>query len=72
MQNLFSCSLEQMYKKHAKRLQQTGGGLDNEGAVSGAADTELMMTFYILPKGPDNDTGLEAQNLWGMFVLKLL
>ncbi|KAJ7258505.1 hypothetical protein C8J57DRAFT_1073204 [Mycena rebaudengoi] len=51
------------YKKHAKRLRQTGGGIggnddDDEGLHE-------YMSCYIPNEGPDGTTTPEAKNLWG-------
>jgi hypothetical protein len=48
-----------MYREHAKRLLQTGGGI---GAEANEANERLH--FYIPPGGPDDATSSKAQNLW--------
>lgn len=45
-----------MYREHAKRLLQTGGGIGDEA--------NERLRFYIPPGGPDAATSSKAQNLW--------
>ncbi|KAJ7616928.1 hypothetical protein DFH06DRAFT_1012686 [Mycena polygramma] len=56
------------YKKHAKRLRQTGGGL---GGNDDDEDESLheYMSCYIPTDGPDGTTTADVKNLWGMYIL---
>ena len=62
-----TASLRKQYIKHAKALQQTGGGISQDSDNKGSADegTNIVMDFYIPPNGPDNLTTPKAGNLWG-------
>ncbi|KAJ7494069.1 hypothetical protein FB451DRAFT_450903 [Mycena latifolia] len=51
------------YKTHAKKLQVTGGGLQNDDSIE-EDDTHQFLECYISPEGPDHDTSPRAQNLW--------
>jgi len=56
-----------LYKKHAKRLRQTGGGVggnDDDGDES----LHEFMSCYIPTGGPDKTTTPDAQNLWEAIV----
>lgn len=55
-------SLTKIYKKHAKRLQLTGEGVQgSEGDSQGGGET---LSFYISGEGPCVETPLHAINIW--------
>jgi hypothetical protein len=57
-----------MYKKKAKRLRQTGGGLGgNDELAEGGIEVDEFLDCYIPPDGPDATTTDDARNIWGMF-----
>jgi hypothetical protein len=66
-------SLWKQYIKHAKALQQTGGGIGQDSNNKGFADegTNIVMYFYIPPTGLDNLTTPKARNLWGKVLCSL-
>ncbi|KAJ7751794.1 hypothetical protein DFH07DRAFT_745369 [Mycena maculata] len=51
------------YKKHCKRLRQTGGGLG--GNDEDDESLHEYMSCYIPKGGPDETTTPDAKNLWG-------
>jgi hypothetical protein len=53
-----------MYKKQAKRLRQTGGGLGGNDD-NGDESLHEYMSCYIPLDGPDKTTTPDARNLWG-------
>ncbi|KAJ7315627.1 hypothetical protein DFH08DRAFT_657276, partial [Mycena albidolilacea] len=55
-------SLVTTYKKHAKKLQVTGGGLRKDEDDSG--DVHEFLECYISSEGPDHDTTVKSKNLW--------
>ncbi|KAF8811785.1 hypothetical protein BYT27DRAFT_7208178 [Phlegmacium glaucopus] len=55
-------SLKTVYKKHAKRLHQTGEGVqENEDGSQGSEET---LSFYIMGDGPCVETPPHAVNIW--------
>ncbi|KAF7984965.1 hypothetical protein HWV62_9911 [Athelia sp. TMB] len=53
------------YNKHAKRLQVTGGGIDNPAEDEADQDIpDQFMDFYIGAAGPNDETPDHAKNLW--------
>ncbi|KAF8814097.1 hypothetical protein BYT27DRAFT_7250358 [Phlegmacium glaucopus] len=55
-------SLKTVYKKHAKRLRQTGEGVqENEDGLQGSEET---LSFYIMGDGPCVETPPHAVNIW--------
>ncbi|KAJ7301738.1 hypothetical protein DFH08DRAFT_96508 [Mycena albidolilacea] len=52
------------YKKQAKKLQVTGGGLQNDGDDND--EVHEFLECYIPADGPDHDTTSAARNLWGI------
>ncbi|KAJ7024727.1 hypothetical protein C8F04DRAFT_1301675 [Mycena alexandri] len=56
-------NLVSIYKKHAKKLQVTGGGLQNDADNDGG-DVHEFLECYIPSDGPHHDTSEQAQNLW--------
>ncbi|KZP08127.1 hypothetical protein FIBSPDRAFT_666447, partial [Athelia psychrophila] len=53
------------YNKHAKKLQVTGGGIDNPEDQANNEDLpDQFMEFYIGVTGPDDATPDHAKNLW--------
>ncbi|KAF8158491.1 hypothetical protein B0H34DRAFT_656928, partial [Crassisporium funariophilum] len=56
--------LQKQYIKHAKRLRQTGGGLEGESQTQSQGDGNQYLDFYVPPDGPDHDTHPTAKNLW--------
>ncbi|KAF8812875.1 hypothetical protein BYT27DRAFT_7251461 [Phlegmacium glaucopus] len=55
--------LMKMYQKHAARLQQTGGGLEDESSQ------DERLKYYIPGLGPDESTPGDAVNLWCTYFL---
>jgi hypothetical protein len=55
------------YKKHAAKLRQTGGGLEDENHVN---SQEEHMRYYIPGEGPNESTPQDALNLWRTYILK--
>ncbi|KAJ7129130.1 hypothetical protein C8R46DRAFT_1143499 [Mycena filopes] len=53
-------SLVKTYKKFAKKLQVTGGGLEKDDS----GDVHEFLECYISSEGPDHDTSASATNLW--------
>lgn len=53
-------SLRKTYSAHAKRLYQTGGGVQ-DGETQ---ETDEYSSCYIPPDGPDATTNIEARNIW--------
>lgn len=54
------------YSKLAKRLRQTGGGVqDDETGDQSERSQFQVLDFYIDADGPDENTPFEAVNLWG-------
>ncbi|KAH9971582.1 hypothetical protein BGW80DRAFT_1460533 [Lactifluus volemus] len=53
--------LTNCYKKHAKRLHQTGEGVDNNNGSQGSEET---LSFYIMGDGPCVKTPPHAVNIW--------
>jgi len=49
-----------MYRKHAARLRQTGGGLDDENPEN---SQNKRLKYYIPGEGPDESTPGDALNL---------
>ncbi|KZP09652.1 hypothetical protein FIBSPDRAFT_687819, partial [Athelia psychrophila] len=61
------------YNKHAKRLQVTGGGIDNPEDEANHEDLpNQFMEFYIGATGLDDATPEHAKNLWGKLLIALL
>ncbi|KAF8574084.1 hypothetical protein K439DRAFT_1373466, partial [Ramaria rubella] len=58
--------LKDTYREHAKKLLQTGGGIQVETEVEG--EGEEWLQFYIAADGPDANTSLEVLNLWDQIV----
>ncbi|KAJ7780507.1 hypothetical protein DFH07DRAFT_792485 [Mycena maculata] len=59
--------LVKSYKTHAKKLQVTGGGLQNDQDEDNDGDNvHEFLKCYISPEGPDHDTSKCAKNLWGI------
>ena len=50
-----------MYRKHAARLWQTGGGLDDENPEN--SQNKRLKYYYIPGEGPDESTPGDALNL---------
>ncbi|KAJ6472509.1 hypothetical protein C8R45DRAFT_1217790 [Mycena sanguinolenta] len=59
---------EHAYKKHAKRLRQTGGGLGGNDDDDDDDSLHEYMSCYIPTDGPDGTTTPEAKNLWDSIV----
>ncbi|KAF8074111.1 hypothetical protein FPV67DRAFT_1650802 [Lyophyllum atratum] len=60
-------SLVRTYRKHHKKLWQTGGGVQADGdddEPSQEPSQEGALDFYIPPTGPDESTPAAAKNLW--------
>ncbi|KAG6904569.1 hypothetical protein DXG01_009009 [Tephrocybe rancida] len=53
-------SLHKTHSFHARRLYQTGGGIQ-DGAMK---ETDEFSVCYIPPEGPDQSATVEAQNIW--------
>jgi hypothetical protein len=60
--HLPSHRLTAQYQKHVKRLQVTGGGIDDDESENDTPDQ--FMEFYIAADGPDDSTSDHAKNLW--------
>ncbi|KAJ7733551.1 hypothetical protein DFH07DRAFT_700691, partial [Mycena maculata] len=59
--------LLKVYKKHSRKLQVTGGGLQKDvGNEDGNDDSNVheFLECYIPAEGPDHDTTQTARNLW--------
>lgn len=57
------------YKKHSKRLIETGGGIRNEpDENSGGDSAESTLSFYIYSDGPNDETPDFARNLWDAII----
>jgi hypothetical protein len=56
-------SLTNCYRKHAKRLRQTGEGVDNDDGSQGSEET---LSFYIMGDGPCVETPPHAVNIWSV------
>ncbi|KIJ91420.1 hypothetical protein K443DRAFT_68658, partial [Laccaria amethystina LaAM-08-1] len=54
--------LTKTYRKHTARLQQTGGGLEDENCVD--SQEEHMKSCKELGDGPNDTTPVDALNLW--------
>ncbi|KAF8802707.1 hypothetical protein BYT27DRAFT_7215209 [Phlegmacium glaucopus] len=54
--------LKKMYHKHAARLCETGGGVDQNDSQS--ENHEETLAYYIPGSGPNNSTLAQAVNLW--------
>jgi len=58
----FYSSLTKIYRKHAKRLWQTGEGVqENEDGSQGSEET---LSFYIMGEGPCVETPPHVVNIW--------
>lgn len=66
LQHTFKKRLTKTYRKHAARLQQTGGGLDDENLENSQNE---QLKYYIPGEGPDESTPRDALNLWRMYFL---
>ena len=53
--------LTKTYRKHAARLRQTGGGLEDENCAN---SQEEHIKYYIPGEGPNETTPVDALNLW--------
>jgi len=64
---LNNCSLVDDYKRHAKKLRVTGGGIggDDDAEKPPSSNPVEFMDFYIPSSGPDDTTPDFAKNLWG-------
>ncbi|GLB45646.1 hypothetical protein LshimejAT787_2500380 [Lyophyllum shimeji] len=59
--------VESTYRKHHRKLWQTGGGVRADGdddEPSQEPSQEGALDFYIPPTGPDESTPAVAKNLW--------
>ena len=56
-------SLRKLYQDQAKRLIQTGGGIDPNDNSDGS---DTPPCYKVPISGPDVNTTPEAKNLWGM------
>jgi hypothetical protein len=60
----YQIRLRKQYHEQAKRLLQTGGGLDPEDGTA-QSDEHEQPRYKVPVTGPDSDTTPEARNLWG-------
>ncbi|KAF8156110.1 hypothetical protein B0H34DRAFT_752270 [Crassisporium funariophilum] len=56
-------SLKKLYQNKAKRLLQTGEGVNNKDGSQGSEET---LPFYIMGDGPCVETPPHAVNIWSM------
>lgn len=73
LDSLYVARLVSNYNKHAKKLQVTGGGIDNPDDEANNEDLpDQFMEFYIGATGPDDATPDHAKNLWGKILIAML